>query len=137
MCKFFYWPNVSSFFSSHGILLCWRCQNSVWSLVISDYFHKTTNQLWTENSKMTGLKDCKSYQENVSLSLANRKLDRKMKGSSLINQGCGHVYFHIPHKSQKRLLFFGSLFRVWFYDSSYNQIKFSCSEDNGDVPGTY
>ena len=32
-------------------------------LVISDYFHKTTNQLWIENSKMTGLKGCKKYQE--------------------------------------------------------------------------
>ena len=38
--------------------------------IISDYFHKTTNQLWTENSKMTGLKDCKSFQKNVSRSLA-------------------------------------------------------------------
>ena len=33
------------------------------SLVISDYFHKTTNQLWIENLKMTGLKGCKKYQE--------------------------------------------------------------------------
>ena len=56
-----------------------RCQNKVWPLVISDYknFRKTTNQLWTENSKITGLKDCKSCQKNVSLSLAKAKLDEK------------------------------------------------------------
>ena len=40
-----------------------RCQIYVCSLVTSDYFHKTTNQLWTENSRMTGLKDCKSCQK--------------------------------------------------------------------------
>ena len=56
-------------------------------MVISDYFHKTTNQLWIENSKMTRLKDCKSCQENVSLSLSKRKLaEKKMNQSFLINQ---------------------------------------------------
>ena len=54
-----------------------RCLNNVLSLVISDYFHKTTSQLWNENSKMTGLKGCKSFQENVSFSLAKRKLAEK------------------------------------------------------------
>ena len=28
-----------------------RCQNNVWSLVIFDYFNKTTNQLWIEKLK--------------------------------------------------------------------------------------
>ena len=32
----------------------------LWSF---DYFHKTTNKLWIENSKMTRLKGCKKYQE--------------------------------------------------------------------------
>ena len=35
---------------------------------------------------MTGLKNCKSCQENVSLSLAKRKLAEKMNGSFLMNQ---------------------------------------------------
>ena len=46
------------------------CQSNVWSLVILIIF---TNQ----PSKMTELKDCKNYQENVSLSLAEEKLDEK------------------------------------------------------------
>ena len=50
-----------------------KVQNKVLSLVISDYFRKTTNELWIENSEMTGLKDCRSCHENVSLSLAKRK----------------------------------------------------------------
>ena len=54
-----------------------RCQNNIWSLVISDYFRKTTNQLWTENSKTTGLNDFKSCQKNGSLSLAKGKPDEK------------------------------------------------------------
>ena len=49
------------------------------------YFHETTNELWIDNSKMTGLKDCKSCQENVSLSLAKRKLAEKVNESFLIN----------------------------------------------------
>ena len=49
----------------------------MWFLVISDYFYKATNELWIENSKMAGLKDCKSCLENVSLSLAKRKLAEK------------------------------------------------------------
>ena len=55
-------------------------------MAISDYFQTTINQLWNENSKMTGLKDCKSCQENVSLSLAKRKLSEKMNGTFLIIQ---------------------------------------------------
>ena len=73
-------------FSSYGVLYYRRCRNNVWSLVIYDYFHETTNQLWIVNSKMTGLKDRKSCQENVSLSLAKRKLVAKNEGSFLINQ---------------------------------------------------
>ena len=64
------------FFFPRGFLYQ-RCQNNVWSLVISDYFNKTTNQLWTENWKMTVLKDCKSCQKSVSFSLAKGKLDEK------------------------------------------------------------
>ena len=45
----------------------------------SDYFPKTTNELWIENLKIIGLKYCKSYQENVSLFLAKRKLAEKNK----------------------------------------------------------
>ena len=60
-------------------------RNNVLSLVISDHFHKTTNALWIENSKMTGPKDCKSCQENVSLSLAKRKLAEKNE-RFLLNQ---------------------------------------------------
>ena len=52
-------------------------KTAFWSLVISDYFHKTTNQHWIENSRMTGLKDWKIFLDNVSLSLAKRKLAEK------------------------------------------------------------
>ena len=54
------------FFYPRGFICRW-CQNNVWFLVIIYFFHKTTNQLSTENSKMTGLKECKSCQENVLL----------------------------------------------------------------------
>ena len=73
--RIYYWPNVSKFFFLSRCFICPRCQNDVWSWFISAYFLKTTNQLWTENSKMTGLKDCKSCQENVSLSLVTGKLN--------------------------------------------------------------
>ena len=62
-----------------------RCRKNLWSLVISNYFHKTTNKLWIKNSKMTEPKDCKGCQENVSLSLAKRRLG-EMNESFLINQ---------------------------------------------------
>ena len=54
-----------------------RCRNNIWSLGISKYFHKTNKQLWIENSEMTGLKDCKSCKEYISLSLAERKPHEK------------------------------------------------------------
>ena len=47
----------------------------------------------------------------------------------------GHVCFHITHKSQKKLLFSVTLFRVWFYNNWYNQIN--CTENIREVPGTY
>ena len=64
---------------------------------------------------MTGLKDCKNYQENISLSLANKKLDEKNEWKFSNKSGI----LHIPYSSQtlKKLLFFGSLSRVRFYDS--------------------
>ena len=65
------------FITGQKFLVFFSSQNNVWSLVISDYFYKTTNQLWVENSKMTGLKNWQSCQENVSLSLGKRKLAEK------------------------------------------------------------
>ena len=62
-------------FPSYGVLYR-RCRNNL-SLNISHYFHKTTNQPWIENLLMAGLKDCKSFQWNVSLSLAKKKLAEK------------------------------------------------------------
>ena len=47
-------------FPSHGILYR-RCWNNVLSLVISDYYHKITSQLWIENSRMTGLKRLQKF----------------------------------------------------------------------------
>ena len=87
---------------------------------------------------MTGLKDCKNYQENISLSLANKKLDEKNEWK-FSNQSGDSCILHMPYSLQtlKKLLFFCSLSRVRFYDSQYSQIKFSCLENIGDVPGTY
>ena len=82
------------------------------SLVIFDYFHKTTNQLWTQNLKMTGLKDYKSCPENVSLSLAKGKLDEKKWMEVFLSVRWSHVYFHIYHKLQKKLPFFRCLISV-------------------------
>ena len=96
-------------FPSHGVLYR-RCRNNL-SLNISHYFHKTTNQLWIENSLLTGLKDCKSFQWNVSLSLAKKNWLKKMNGSFLISQlsSCMLPYTPIP------LLVI--LFRLRFYKS--------------------
>ena len=54
---------------------------------------------------MTGLKDCKSCQENVSHSLAKRKLVEKLNGSFLINQVSSWM---LPYISQieKEVSFF-------------------------------
>ena len=62
--------------SSHGVLYIDSVKTTFghWS---SDCSHKITEQPCIENSKITGLKDCKSCQENVSLSLAKRKLAKK------------------------------------------------------------
>ena len=69
----------SSFFLPQGFIKYRRRQNNVWSFAVSDYVHKTANQLWIENSELTGLKDCKSCQGNVSVSLEKRKQHRKKK----------------------------------------------------------
>ena len=53
MHRIYYWPKVSSFFLFPKGFLYRRFRNNIWSLVISGHFHKTTNQLWIENSKMT------------------------------------------------------------------------------------
>ena len=66
---------------------------------------QNNNQLWIENSKMPGLKDCKSCQESFSLSLAKKKLAKKKYMEVFQSIKWGHVCFHIPHKSQKILLF--------------------------------
>ena len=191
----YYWPKVSNFFFFPWGFIYRRCQNNVWFLVISNYFHKTTNQFCTENIKITDLKDCKNCQENVSFSLTNTKLVEKIEWKFSNQSGelmyafiyltlpkisqfhliswCGNFVerhsFHIvsddspetmrklclstifPHQEirwnygifrsvtnrRKSLLFSVTLFRVWLYDSYFIQIKFRCSENIGDVPGTY
>ena len=73
---------------------------------------------------------------NVSLSLAKRKLAEKNEWK-LSNQ-LGEVMHDSIYLTNRRRSFFFSvtLFRAWFYDSQFSKIKFSCSENIGDVPGT-
>ena len=104
------WIFVKTFHSNHD---CQRChyyrsyRNNVLSLVISDYFHKTTNQLWIENSKMTGLKRLQKIPRkvNVSLSLTKRKLAEKNEWN-LSNQSGEVTHPSIYLTSCKRSLFF-------------------------------
>ena len=105
MHRIYYWPKISSFFSFPWGFIYWRCRNNVLPLVISDYFHETTNQFWIENSKMTGLNDCKSFQENVSLSLTKRKLAEKNEWK-FPNQSSGDMYAFIYPRNRKRSFFF-------------------------------
>ena len=115
-----------------------ECRNSVLSLDISDYFRKTTNQLWIENSKMTGLKGCKSCQEKQIFNFPWLKENwlKKMNGSCLINQANMHASTYLTNR--RRSFFFSvTIFRAWFYDSQFSKIKFSCSENTGDFSGTY
>ena len=80
-------------------------QIRLWSpLVISNYFHKTTNR-GLKNKKMTWLKDCKSCQENVSHSLAKRKLAEKNEWK-FSNQSGETRYASIYLKNRKRSFFF-------------------------------
>ena len=66
---------------------------------------------------MTGSKDCKSCQENVSLSLAKRKLAEKNEWK-FSNQSGEVVYASMYLTNCRRSFFFSvTLFRVWFYDS--------------------
>ena len=37
----------------------------------------------------------------------------------------------------RKSFFFSYLFRAWFYDSQFSKIKFSCSENIGDLPVAY
>ena len=92
------------FIFAWGFIHRWY-QNNVWSLVISDYFYKTTNQLRIENSQMTGLKDSKSCQENVSLSLAKRKVAEKNEWK-FSNQSGGVIYASIYLTNHRKSLFF-------------------------------
>ena len=94
--------------SSHGVLYIEGVKTAFrfWSFLI--IFTKT-KQLWTENSKMTGLKDC---QENVSLSLAKGKLDEKNEWK-FSNQSGDLMYASIYLTNRRKcFFFFGSLFRV-------------------------
>ena len=99
------------FCSSHGVLYIEGVKTKfcLWSYFI--IFTKT-NQLWTENSKMTGLKYCRTSQENVSFSLAKRKLDQKSEWK-LSYQSGDVMYASIYLTSRRKsFFFFGSLFRV-------------------------
>ena len=64
---------------------------------------------------MTGLKDCKSCQENVSHSLAKRKLAEKLNGNFLLNQVRSWM---LPYTSQiakeVSFFFFNLLFLFYF-----------------------
>ena len=55
---------------------------------------------------MAGLKDFKSCQENVSLSLANGKLDEKMNGCFLINQVTSCMLPYTSQIAEKASFFF-------------------------------
>ena len=61
-----------------------RCQNNVWSLVISDYFHKTINQLWTVNSKNDWI--AKGAKKMFHVPSLKENWMKKTNGSFLINQ---------------------------------------------------
>ena len=111
MHKIYYWPKVSKFSFSRDFIYR-RYQNNVWSLVIFDYFHKTTSQLWTENSKMTELKDCETCQENVSLSLAKAKLDEKNEWK--FSNQLGEVMYASIYLTNCRKSFFFSV--TLYYD---------------------
>ena len=65
---------------------------------------------------MTKLKDCKSCQENVPLSLAERKL-AEMNGSFLINQVRSCMLRYTSPIVEEDSYFSVSLFGVWFYYS--------------------
>ena len=62
---------------------------------------------------MTGLKDCKSCQENVSHSLAKRKVAEKLNGSFLLNQVRSWM---LPYTSQiaKEVSFFFLIYCFYF-----------------------
>ena len=66
---------------------------------------------------MTGLKDCKSCQENVSLFLAKRKMAGKKKNEwKFSNQSGGVMYASVYLINHRKSFFFSvTLFRVWFY----------------------
>ena len=72
-----------------------------------------------ENSKITVLKDYKRSQEDVSLSLAKRKLAETNKWKFFNQLGEVRYASIIYHTNRRRSFFYLSvtLFRVWFYDS--------------------
>ena len=85
------------YFSSHGVLYIEGVETTfvLWSFF--DYFHKTTNQLWIENPTMTGLRDCKSCPENVSLSSVKKNWLKKMIVGFLNNRLMSCMF---PYTSQ-------------------------------------
>ena len=92
---------------SHGNLYP-RCRNNVWSLIISNYSHKT-NELWIESSNTEWTK--RMDQENVSLSLAKRKLAEKKNEWKFSNQSV-----EVIHASYLQKI--GSVIEVrfWIYN---------------------
>ena len=82
-----------------------------WSLVILDNFHKTTNEIWTENSKMTWLKDCKSCRGNDLLSLAKGKPYEENE-QKFSNQS-GDVMYASIYLTNRRKSFFFSV-TLWY-----------------------
>ena len=83
---------------------------------------------------MTGLKGCKSCQENVSRSLAKKNWLKKINGSFLINQVKSCM---LPYSSQTAEK--ASFFRLPYLNYDFmiaNLVRLNLSENIGDVPGT-
>ena len=69
---------------------------------------------------MTGLKDCKSCQENVSHSLAKRKLVEKLNGSFLINQVSSWMLPYTSQIAKEVSFFFFNLFLIYYFYFIFN-----------------
>ena len=85
---------------------------------------------------MTGLKDCKSCQENVSLFRAKGKLDEKNEWK-FSNQTCEVIYASIYLTNCRKSFFYSIPYLEYDFMTANSQIKFSCFENIGDVLGTY
>ena len=77
---------------------------------------------------MTGLKDCKSCQENVSLFLGKRKLAEKNEWK-----------FYLMSQVRLCMLSYTSQIaeEASFFRLPYTIYKFRCSKSSGDVPITF